>query len=71
MLSAWWWLPLGVAVVAAVALWQGVRALGAEAAALRRSVARLAEVRPLIAEIRRENASLLAPTRSLADLGPR
>lgn len=68
MLSSLWWLPVGVAAVAAVAVWRGVRTLTAEVAALRHSIARLAEVRPLVAQIREENASLLAPTRNLADL---
>ena len=71
MLSAWWWLPLGLATVATVALWRGVRVLQAEAVALGESIRGLAALRPLVAEIRGENASVVAPGRRTGVFGPR
>ena len=71
MLSALWWLPLVVAVVAAVALWRGARALGVEAARLQSAVAELRRLRTLVAEVRAAVAAVDTRPRSQRDLGHR
>jgi hypothetical protein len=71
MLSALWWLPLVVAVVATVALWCGARALGAEAARLQAATAELRRLRPMVAEVRAAIAAVAAHPRARRELGHR
>ncbi|HEX3542741.1 MAG TPA: hypothetical protein VHT75_20095 [Acidimicrobiales bacterium] len=79
MLSLWWWFPVAVAVAALLPLWWGARRLLDDAAALQRSGAQLAAVRPLVAAVRSEIADLAATSagprgdgqRPAPDLGPR
>jgi hypothetical protein len=71
MLSLLWWLPMAVAVAAALVLWWGVRVLHDEASRLQASITELAQVRPQVARLRGEIAAVDAARRGLHDTGHR
>jgi hypothetical protein len=71
MLSPLWWLPLAVAAAAAVPIWRGARRLVDEAASLQASIVELAQVRPMVAQVRDEIAAVDTARRGIRDLGPR
>jgi hypothetical protein len=72
MLSMLWLFPLVVAAAAVVPIWRATQRLGGEAAELRVSIAELARLRPLVADVRAEIIAVGAtPGRPVRDLGPR
>jgi hypothetical protein len=50
--SALWWLPLGLAVVAVVSLYLASRSIGRQLVALRASVEALRRLQPAVEEVR-------------------
>jgi type II secretory pathway component PulJ len=68
MISPFWWLPLAEAALAAVGIWRGIVRLGRERQHLHLALARLQEVRPMLAQVK---AEIDQTRRAVEDRAPR